>query len=74
MTWDQIVILIFGVPALWLVGRREPWRRWGFLFGLIAQIGWYYTTIINQQTGILILNILYTYCWIQGIYFGFIKK
>jgi len=74
MHFDQIMIFLLGVPALWLVGRTEPWRRWGFVFGLLAQPFWYYSVIKNHQWGILLLNICYTYCWIQGIYFNFIKK
>lgn len=74
MTVDQIFIFLLGVPALWLIGRKEPWHRWGFILGLLAQPFWYYTAIKNHQYGVTILNICYTYCWIQGIYFNFVKN
>jgi hypothetical protein len=69
----QIMIFILGVPALWLLGRPEKWSRWGFVCGLAAQPFWYITVIQNQQWGVLILNIFYTYSWCQGIYYKFIK-
>ena len=71
---SQIMIFVLGVPALWLISRPEKFSRYGFILGLLAQPFWYYTTIKNQQWGIVALNICYTYSWCQGIYFNFIKK
>jgi hypothetical protein len=71
---SQVIIFVLGVPALWLVGRPEKWSRWGFVLGLLAQPAWYYSTITNHQYGIVALNVFYTFCWLQGIYYGFIKK
>lgn len=70
----QIMVFILGAPALWLVSRPESWRRWGFVLGLTAQPFWYISVIQSEQWGILALNILYTYSWCQGIYYGFIKN
>ena len=71
---SQIMIFILGVPALWLIGRPEKWSRWGFIFGLLAQPAWYFETITHQQYGMLALNIVYTFCWGQGIYYKWIKN
>jgi hypothetical protein len=68
------MIFILGAPALWLLGRPEPWSRWGFVLGLLAQPFWYISILQEHQFGILALNVVYTYNWCQGIYFKFIKK
>lgn len=70
---SQIMILVLGVPALVLLGRPERWSRWGFVCGLAAQPFWYYQTITNHQYMILCLNIIYTFAWLQGIYYKFLK-
>lgn len=70
----QIGILLFGVPAIWFVSRKEKWKRWGYIFGLCSQPFWMYSAITNEQWGIFILTLFYTYSWIQGIYNYWFKK
>ena len=70
----QIWIIICGCSAIWMVGRVEHWKRWGYIIGLIGQPAWIYTTITNEQYGITILAFFYTYSWGQGIYNYWIKK
>lgn len=65
---EQFGIAIFGPLAIWLVGRPEEWRKWGYLCGICSQPFWFYTTIKNEQWGILVLSIFYTYSWMQGIW------
>ena len=36
----QVAIVLFGGAAIWLLGRREDWRRWGFVLGMISQPFW----------------------------------
>jgi hypothetical protein len=72
--FTQIWIAIFGCGAVWFVSRLEKWKRWGYIFGLIGQPAWWYTTYIHEQWGILFLSIFYTYSWCQGIYNYWIKK
>jgi hypothetical protein len=36
-------MLVFGCAAIWLIGRREEWRRWGYLSGLVGQPAWLFT-------------------------------
>lgn len=64
----QIWIAVFGCSAIWLVSRKESWRRWGFILGICSQPAWFYTTYVNEQWGIFTLAFLYTYSWCQGIY------
>jgi hypothetical protein len=40
MTGDiiaQVWIVCFGCSAVWLVGRLEKWKRWGYILGLCGQ-------------------------------------
>lgn len=64
----QTGIVLFSCLAIWFVGRREDWKRWGYIFGLCSQPFWFITVIKNEQWGILLLTIWYTYSWSQGIY------
>ena len=74
MQLSQIGIMLFGCSAVWLVGRKEHWRRWGYIAGLLGQPFWFYTTIQAEQWGIVILCFWYTYAWAQGAYNFWIKK
>jgi hypothetical protein len=73
-TISQILIMLLGCSAIWLVGRKENWRRWGFIAGFLAQPFWMYTTIHNHQWGILAMTFFYTFSWMQGIYNYWIKE
>lgn len=73
-TFCQIWIILFSAPAIWLVSRKEHWKRWGYIFGLLSQPAWYYTTIEHGQWGMVALVTFYTYAWLQGIYNYWIKK
>lgn len=70
----QIAVFIFGSSAIWLVGRKEKWRRWGFILGLCGQPFWVYSFIVNHQYGMLAMTAAYTYSWGQGVYNYWIKK
>lgn len=74
MDFSQIGILIFGCSAVWFVGRREKWKRWGYILGLCSQPFWFYTTITHGQYGIALLSLWYTYSWGQGVYNYWIKE
>lgn len=69
----QICIFIFGASAVWLVGRTEKWRRWGYINGLCGGPFWLYVTAVNNQWGIFALSLFYSYSWGQGVYNFWIK-
>mgnify|MGYP000957940966 CR=1 FL=1 len=73
-TLSQIFIFTFGVTAIWLVGRKEKWKRWGYIFGLCGQPFWMYQFITHQQWGMFLMTAFYTYSWAMGIYNYWIKK
>lgn len=64
----QILILIFGASSIWIVGRKEPWRKYGFIIGLIGQPLWFYMAYTTQQWGVGIMCLFYTYSWASGVY------
>lgn len=69
----QLGILIFGCTAVWLIGRPESWRRWGYFLGLCSQPFWLYMSYKKQEWGVFILSCLYTYSWAQGVWFHYFK-
>lgn len=70
----QLWIMVFGCSAIWLVGRIEDWKKWGYVCGIISQPAWFYTAYHNDQWGIMALCCWYTYAWGQGFYNYWIKK
>ena len=68
MELSQLGIMVFGCPSIWLVGRKEAWRKWGYALGLCSMPFWFYTTYTNEQWGIFILSFWYLYAWGQGVY------
>lgn len=65
---SQVAIAVFGASAIWFVGRKEHWKRWGYILGVLGQPFWFYTTIVNEQWGIFALCLFYTYSWLQGVW------
>lgn len=63
----QAIIAVCGVGAIYLVGRKDRVRRWGYVLGLCAQPAWLYTTISHEQYGIAALCLLYTLSWANGL-------
>ncbi len=70
---SQAGIVIFGASAVYLVGRTDKWKRWGYVLGLCAQPFWFYTTWQAEQWGIFAISIWYAYSWANGIYNYWIK-
>jgi hypothetical protein len=70
---SQIGIIIFGASAIWFVSRREKWRRWGYLLGILSQPFWFISAYQSKQWGIFLLSVWYTYSWTQGIWNYWIK-
>lgn len=68
---SQVAIFILGALAIILVARKN---KWGFVFGLLSQPFWYYTTYINHQWGIFLMNFIYTGSWAYGLYNWFWGK
>jgi hypothetical protein len=69
----QFGILVFGCSSVWILGRPEHWRRFGYILGLLSQPFWFYVAVRNGQWGIFIVSIFYTYTWAQGVWFHLVK-
>jgi len=48
----QIWMVIFGCAAIWLLGRREEWREWGYFIGLVSQPAWLFSGFYHNQWGL----------------------
>ena len=69
MGLDQIGIFLTGVVAVWLTqDKRESWRRWACVFGMLAQPFWFYAAWKAEQWGIFAIATLYTYAWARGVW------
>jgi hypothetical protein len=49
---EQIGIAVSGVVAVWLTqDKRESWRRWACIFGMLGQPFWFYAAWKAEQMG-----------------------
>lgn len=65
---EQIAIAFTGLIAIWLSqDKRDSWRRYACLFGIVGQPFWFYSAYTNEQWGIFVLAFFYTLAWIKGI-------
>lgn len=71
---SQILATVLGGVAIWLVSRKEHWKRWGYIVGLFSQPFWFITLVINKQYILIGLCCWYTYSWAQGIWNYWIKE
>ena len=70
----QICIVIFGVGAIWLANdRREHYRRWAPIAGLLGQPAWIVAAIQSGQMGVLLVSLLYTVAWGRGFWMQWIE-
>lgn len=67
MSFDQIAIPILGALAAWCSQeRRESWRRWACIFGIVGQPFWFYASWKAEQWGIFAGSVLYGAAWLRG--------
>ena len=69
MPIDQIAIALFGALAAWLSQeRRESYRRWACIFGMLGQPFWFYTSWKAEQWGIFAVSVLYATAGMRGVW------
>jgi hypothetical protein len=70
-----IQFLLFSLSgyAIYLTQHKDKRKnKQACLYGLASQPFWWYSAIVNQQWGILALNIYCTYSWLTGLYNNYI--
>lgn len=71
----QVVIAFTGMVAIYLTQQNnESLKKYAPILGLVGQPFWYYTTLLNEQYGIFILTLGYTYLWGMGLYNSWFKR
>lgn len=73
-TISQIGIFIFGATGIYLLSRKDKYRNYGYVFGILSQPFFFYATIYAEQWGMTILNCFYLYAWINGFKNHVLKK
>ena len=64
----QFAIALLGVTAIFLSqsGNHQQ-RKFACLFGLAGQPFWFWSAIIAEQWGIVLLCCFYTVAWARGV-------
>ena len=68
---SQVAIFIFLFTSIILIARKN---KWGWLLALLAQPFWFITAYLNQQWGVFLVAVVYTFSWAYGIYEWFYKN
>ena len=73
--WDEIGILVLGLPAIWFMTYKQFLiRRWGYLLALLSEVFWIWTCVKHQQWFILASVLVYTFIWGRGFWVHWIQK
>ena len=65
----QVMVAGLGVLSIYLVtAKTATVRRYAAVCGLCAEPFWFWTSVINEQWGILFLSIVYGVRWGQVLY------
>lgn len=72
---EQILIALTGVTAVFLSQQGNAnLKKFACLFGIAGQPFWFYSAFTNEQWGIFLLCVFYSYAWGVGVYNNWIKK
>lgn len=71
---EQIAIAMTGVIAILITQQsNDDIKKYACIFGIVGQPFWFYSAFDNQQWGILVLCVFYSYSWALGFYNNWIK-
>lgn len=68
VSFDQLVILLTGVPAIYITQCAQRYAKWAPILGLIGQPFWIYSSLHTHSYGMVGINCLYTLAWARGIF------
>ena len=63
----QIAVVLFSVPAMYLITGDGALAKWGWWLGLASQPFWIAATWRAKQWGMWAMAIIYTGMWLRGI-------
>lgn len=68
MKIDQIIILILSPIAIRLLASNDrKLRLYGCIFGLVGQPFYHWSTYVNEQWGMFIVSLWFTYSYYKGL-------
>lgn len=68
---SQYAIPFFTLIGIFLIARKV---KWGFLFALLAQPFWLFTSYVHDQWGVFLNTMIYTGIILYGVYNWFFGK
>lgn len=72
---EQFAIAFTGAVAIWLTQQsNKKLTKYACLFGMASQPFWFYSAYTNNQWGIFVLCLFYSYSWGLGVYNNWIKR
>lgn len=71
---EQVLIAFTGVIAI-LISQQsnDKYKKYACLFGMAGQPFWFYSAYMNEQWGIFVLCIFYSFSWAVGIKNNWLK-
>ena len=72
-TLQALLFVFSGMAVLMSQDRRQAYRRYACIFGLISQPFWLGITFGAEQWGMFALSVFYTFAWARGFYINWIK-
>jgi len=65
---EQTFIAITELIAIWLIQeKRQEYKKWASIFGLLGQPFWFYASYNDQQWGAFVLCFFFTAAWIKSL-------
>lgn len=75
LTWDQVVILFTGFPAvLFTQWKTLGMERWAPVLGLLGQPAWFSAAWGADQFGIWLICWAYTFAWAKGFHVHWLSR
>lgn len=64
----QLSILILSLLAIFgITSKKQKWRYWGCIIGLISEVPWAISAYIAGQWGIGVLVVVYAFIYVKGM-------
>lgn len=63
---EQVGIIIFSCTSVYLFSTKD-YYKYGFVVGLLGQPLWIHTSFANEQWGIFIVSLWFTFAHLKGL-------